>query len=183
MLIGWYKRETANANNRELDIPEPSSTNKAALSVGASVLQYPTKNFIDGKFLVRFDPDKWKLDKENTVSVLDDVQYVSGDVWLRIIAEEIELSYETLLEVIVSNAREADPSAKLTNSGFRDVNGKRIMWARIDAKVSGIPIIYYSHIYTGPEGTVQLIGYTTQNIFEKRVEKIEEVIASFIVQP
>ncbi|MFT5351957.1 MAG: hypothetical protein ACI9MF_002783 [Gammaproteobacteria bacterium] len=88
-----------------------------------------------------------------------------------------------MFEAIVTNAHDIDPNAKLIDSGYRNVNGKKIMWAYIDAEAIGLQVRYYFHIYTGSGGTIQLIGFTTTNVFERKIEKFEEVFASFTVKP
>lgn len=159
------------------------ANNKPDLLEDAIIAQYPKKDFLGGNFSVRLDPGRWEIDTENTISIDDDFQYVANDTWIRIIAEEAELGYEYMLEAILSNAQDADPNARIIENGFRNVNNINIMWATIDAEVTSIPITYYYHVYTGTEGTVQIISFTMQNIFENRLELIEEVASSFKIQP
>ena len=170
-------------NTNDFSSSDSLATNRPSLFEDEIIRQYPKKEFLGGIFSVRFDPGRWELDVENTISIDDDFQYVGRDTWIKIIAEELELSYEHMREAILSNAQIIDPNAILTESGFRNVNNIRMMWATIDAKVTNTAITYFYHVYTGTEGTVQIIGYTTQNIFKNRIESIEEVASSFIIQP
>ena len=50
------------------------------------------------------------------------------------------------------------------------MNGKRILWALMDTEYSKVSFKFNFHMYTGPEGTIQVIGYTTSNIYEKKVK-------------
>ena len=172
-------------NTNDSSSPSSLAPNKPSLLEDAIIRLYPKKGFLDERFSVKFDQSRWELDADNTVSIDDDFQYVSvgENAWIRIIAEEPELSYEYMRDVIVANAQNADPNAKLTETGFRDVNNIRVMWATVDARVSNIPITYFYHIYTGIEGTVQIISFSARNLFESRIGLVEEVVSSFIIQP
>ena len=49
--------------------------------------------------------------------------------------------------------------------------------------VEKIPFAYQFYVYTGPEGTFQLLGWTFENLFEREAPQIREVLQSFKFPP
>jgi hypothetical protein len=46
-------------------------------------------------------------------------------------------------------------------------NGKEILCMKIDGTIEQIPFRYYGYYYGGKQGTIQLLTYTGQGLFEK----------------
>lgn len=158
--------------------PMPS---KNPLLTSGRISGFPRRDFLENSFSINIDPSKWTLD---TSELPTDLEFLfNGDsVWFTVIAEEAELSYEYMEAQILRNMQEVDANAVISETGFREVNGKRMLWARAEAEAEGINFTFYYHIYTGAEGTVQLVGWATKNVFERKIPDLEEVYASFIVR-
>lgn len=109
--------------------------------------------------------------------------HVDGDVYLKVIAERIEIPYDTLLETVVQNAMTVGEDVKVRRQGFRMVNGVRMMWLEMDAAISGIPFAFYSHVYSGERGSIQIHAWTGRNLLGQYRESIERAIAGFRVEP
>lgn len=154
---------------------------KNPLLTSGRISGFPRRDFLENSFSINIDPSKWTLD---TSELPTDLEFLfNGDsVWFTVIAEEAELSYEYMEAQILRNMQEVDANAVISETGFREVNGKRMLWARAEAEAEGINFTFYYHIYTGAEGTVQLVGWATKNVFERKIPDLEEVYASFIVR-
>ncbi len=140
-----------------------------------------SRDFQNGAFTVSFDPSSWEeLPLDDNVSDAD-LYLSNGDSFIQIISESSEFSYEVMSNVIVTNAQSIDPNAALVNSGFREVNGRPIYWAHINAEFEGIRFRYYYHIYTGAEGTIQLVSWSTLNISDSVEASVDEFVSSLTI--
>ena len=57
----------------------------------------------------------------------------------------------------------------------------QLMWAYADANTEGLKLTFYYHMYTGFAGSIQVVAWTTSNIFEKRIRIIDELVAGLTV--
>lgn len=155
--------------------------NKVPLRISDRMLDFPKREFLNESFSIRPDPLKWTLD---TIDLSTDSEFLftGNNVFLKVIAEELELSYQVLETIILENAQQMDPKATIAEIGFREVNGKNMLWATINAELEGVKFILYFHVYTGSEGTVQLMGWTTENLFDRKIQDFEDVFSSFLIQ-
>lgn len=158
--------------------PMPS---KNPLLTSGKISGFPRRDFLENSFSINIDPSQWTLDTSE-LPTDSEFQFNGDSVWFTVIAEEAELSYEYMEAQILRNMQEVDANAVISETGFREVNGKRMLWARAEAEAEGINFTFYYHIYTGAEGTVQLVGWATKNVFERKIPDLEEVYASFIVR-
>ena len=169
------------ASQQSLSPPNPVSRggNKPAISENATIRLYPLKSFGDEKFQLRVDPNRWDLISENE----GDATYSSTNSFIKIILESSEFSYEYMLDAVLLNLQAIDPNARIIASGFRSVNDKELAWLEMEAEVSDASIKFLYHIYTGTEGSVQVIGWSAANVYESQIPLFEEVAASLIVSP
>lgn len=54
---------------------------------------------------------------------------------------------------------------------------------KVKCKVQGIPFAYQYYVYTGDEGTFQILGWTFQNLWERRANALREVMQTFRFPP
>lgn len=144
------------------------ATSEIALARGAASLYY--------------DPAKWRRDE------LDDptrarLAHVTGDGYAIIIAERIEMTLDALREVALSNARSAAPDAAITWEERRVVNGTEVLAARLRGTTQGITFVYFGYYYAGPQGTFQVLTYTSSNLFDEYRDDFEELLNGFVVTP
>jgi len=70
-----------------------------------------------------------------------------------------------LKKVVLDSAVQAAPDAKILSEEKRIVNGHELLCLKIEGSVSQIPFTYYGYYYSGNGGTLQLITFTSQNLF------------------
>jgi hypothetical protein len=104
-----------------------------------------------------------------------------GDTFVSLIPETSELTFEYMEEAILANMKSVDSNAEITEKGFRTVNDAELMWAYAEAETDGLKLTFYYHIYTGSAGSIQVVAWTTSNIFERRIMIIDELIAGLRV--
>lgn len=64
----------------------------------------------------------------------------------------------------LSNAKDADPNAKIIFREKRSVGVVDVWFLKLASTSKGIPLIYYGYYYGGKAGTVQVLTYTGANL-------------------
>lgn len=135
----------------------------------------------DGKLNLRVDAAKWNRPKRNQDGRFT-FTHVKGGGYVMIVSESIEIPLDALPDVALGNAKGADPEAKITFREKRKVNGLDVWALKIAAAPSKIPFVFYSYNYSGPEGTVQVITYTTPSSFADYEADFTELLNSLAVK-
>ena len=138
---------------------------------------YKAKN---GKISIWFDPSKWTQKKSDNSSK-PTFEHKDGDVNAMLIAERIEMETEALKEMAISNAQAVAPDIKVTYEENRLVNGKKVLCMRMEGTIQSVHFIYYGYYYTGKEGTVQLLAYTSQNLFSEYKDVMTEFLNGLVI--
>ncbi|MES2766866.1 MAG: hypothetical protein V4642_13410 [Bacteroidota bacterium] len=132
------------------------------------------------KYAVWYDKSKWKIEKEKTNEDADfQLTHTSGDGYAIIISEKIEMSMEALRQAAIGNAQSAAPDAKIVFEDERMVNGNPVRCLKIDGTVDGIPITYFNYYYVGKTGSIQIITFTGQNIFDEYRQDFTDFLNGF----
>lgn len=126
---------------------------------------------------VRYDSSKWKIsnDRNNEAS---DVEFIhqDGDVYAMVIAERLQMTYQSLKDLFLSNLQEIDPNAKMTKEEDIKVNNLDIKSADIEAVISGMQARYKAHFYLGEEGTIQFVAFTSANLADEYADDMVELL-------
>lgn len=98
-----------------------------------------------------------------------------------LIAEKIEIPIESLRSIAIDNAREAAPDVRVTNEEYRIVNGVQVLMMQMKGTIQGIRFVYYGYYHSGPEGSVQLISYTADALFEQYKAEMETLLNGYVM--
>jgi hypothetical protein len=153
---GTWKYATESPPKR----PTVAAFNKLS---GANKLFKPDR----GDFRFWYDETKWQLSTRSLEPGTTTFNLKRGDGYGVLIVEEIGMPISSLKIIALENAKEAAPDAKITFEETRTVNGKEVLCMKIDGTVNQIPFRYFGYYYGGKQGTVQLITFTAQSLFEK----------------
>lgn len=156
--------------------------NNAPPPVSESTSKLTTVQLLRGHAALHYDPAQWQVDTQNAVEA-GGSQYVhhSGELYMRVIPERIQIGLETLAAVGLSNVQKIDPAAVVTRQGSQRVNDLDMAFREIDATVSGIPVTYYAYYYSDPAGSVQLVGWTGRSLMPEYRGTIEQFVSGFEV--
>jgi len=120
---------------------------------------------------------KWNFKKGGAN---DDVEYQFSakgkDVFGMMIAERIEIPIESLAQIALQNAQKQSADIYIVKQEYRMVNGKKVLLMQMNGTVKGIKFSYYGYYYSNPGGTVQMVTYTSQNLFQDQVANAEELL-------
>jgi hypothetical protein len=169
--------EVANTGDAAADLvrvtaPEEERIETVAAGRGATLA------LVRGAFQLTYDPAKWKPKDNGEPNVVQLVHH-SGDAYMKVIAERIEIDPAHLSEVAVTNARSASTDVKIITESWRTINGLRTLVLRLDGMTNGIRFTFYNQMYSDASGTVQLAGWTGANLFDEYRRDFLELFAGF----
>lgn len=124
-----------------------------------------SNNFNVGVYM---NPSKWTFSahKDNEKTPEYRFSLKSGDGFVMMITETTPISLETMRQIALSNAQKASVDARETQAEYRTVNNKKMLCLTIQGTIKGIKFTYYGYYYSNDNGTIQLISYTSQKLFE-----------------
>ena len=93
-----------------------------------------------------------------------------------LIAERLSIPTETLKKIALANAKEAAPDVRVISEEKRTLNGKEILCLKMIGTMQNIPFIYYGYYYSGSEGSLQVVTYTVQNLFDEFKSDFEDFL-------
>lgn len=163
----FSKKSSSSATNTRGTYQKPES----------AIAVYKAKG---GKISIWFDPSKWSQKKSDNSSK-PTFEHKDGDVNVMIIAERFSMEIDALKEMAITNAREVAPDTKVTYEEKRLVNGKNMLCMKMEGTIQTIHFIYYGYYYTGKEGTVQLLAYTSQNLFPEYESDMTEFLNGLVI--
>ena len=122
-----------------------------------------------------FDPAKWtqaKSDDPNKASF----DFREGDIYGLLIAERMVVPIAKLRDIAFKNARSAAPDISVVKEENRTVNGIEMLCMQMDGTIEGIKFTYYGYYYAGKSGSIQLLTYTSQNLFQESQPEMTEFL-------
>jgi hypothetical protein len=140
-----------------------------------------TKKVSDPKGLVDlwYAPDKWtayprpeKLSPDASFALI----HKTKDAYALGIIERISMPLKTLKRIAVDNARNVAPDAEVVLEEEREINGNDAAIMGITGTIDGIPFRYHNFYWTGEKGSVQVITYTSQNLFEEYIDDLNDLL-------
>jgi hypothetical protein len=147
---------------RATDQPQPlSSTIK---------IQSPKKLIVGkrGTYGIRIDENTWRISEVKFNPVAEFCfAHARGDGYAMIIDEAIQMPLETLKNVALENAKKAVPDAQIIFEEKKTIHNNELLYIKMSGTVQSVPFIYLGYYYSGNAGTIQLITYTAQALFDK----------------
>lgn len=118
-----------------------------------------------GKGTVFYNPAHWRITTTEPGRV--NLLHQDGDLYASVIPERMTITLEALKQIAINNAREFAADATVVEERMVRVNDMDVLEMQINATYQGIPIVYVGRYYAGPDGVVQVLTYTSANLFEE----------------
>ncbi len=160
---------SGSAREAGADLSAPAAT----VGIGPLVL-------LQGHAQISFDPSQWAPEKTEESGMFQ-YRNIKNELWMKVIAERIQIPLEKMTEVAITNAQSVIPDVKVTRRGYRNVNGVRMLFLEFEGTRTGIAFTFYGHYYSDPSGTIQILGWTGQNLINEYRGIVENVVAGFSV--
>tara|TARA_B110000977_G_C10912787_1_gene429964 strand:- start:179 stop:808 length:630 start_codon:yes stop_codon:yes gene_type:complete len=151
-----------------------------------SVIPVNDKEFFKGKkstFLVKskklnvgiwINPKSWSFTKGTDNDAFEfQFQKKGDDLYAMLISEKMQIPIETLKGIAIENAKSAAPDIKVIKEEYRNVNGIQVLMLQMSGTIQGMRFTYYGYYYSNSNGTIQLLTYTGENLFNNYLNDIE----------
>lgn len=131
---------------------------------------------------IYIDPKKWGFVKSGSDEDSEFSFNLKGkDGYGLLIAEKTEIPVETLRDVAIENAKDAEPDITITNQEYRKVNNNTVILLQMNGTLKGMKITYLGYYFSSPEGSIQLITYAATNLFKEHKSDLEEFLNGFVI--
>jgi hypothetical protein len=125
-----------------------------------------------------YDPSKWTPGANDKPGRLQ-LNHHSGDGYALIIFERLQIPMESFKAIVLQNAKNAAPDARVVQEEQRRVNGVTLTCMEIVGTTQGIQFHYFGYYYTGTIGSIQVITYTGENLFDEYRPDFENLLNGF----
>jgi len=111
---------------------------------------------------------KWSFSKPSDESSSAEYEFkLKGeDAYAMLITERIEVPLQSLKQIALQNAQSVAPDIRITLEELRKVNNKDVLCLQMEGTIQGIKFIYFGYYYSDENGSLQLITYTSSNLFK-----------------
>jgi hypothetical protein len=136
----------------------------------SSSIQIENESIYKGKLgiaNIRYNSKKWKI--VDPFSQTTELSFLNmrGDGYASFVEERIQVPLENMKDVLLRSLDTRGLKATNIESSIKNISNKDFLVIRIDGVISGINIVYLYKIWSGSEGTVQLIVFTGANLFDE----------------
>lgn len=101
-------------------------------------------------------------------------------LYVGVVAEEVNLGDpQTIADVARDNIKEIGTGIHWTEPTALVLDGRSWLQFTVDCKIGKIPISYQFYVYSGREGSFQIVGWTTQDLFNRDASLMREVMQTF----
>ena len=183
------ERATTESGRKILVFPDGTWTNDTKIALKAieqGVFSKPKLatekiRFLHDKTAIYFDPAIWKPVKQEEPSRLQ-LQHKDGDGYALVVSERMQISLESLKGIALMNAKNAAPDARITREEKRLVNGVETLFLQINGTIKGISFQYFGYYYAGKEGCMQILTYTSENLFDEFKKDFTDFLNGFVLE-
>lgn len=129
-----------------------------------------------GKFQISYQSSRWSETKPLNDNAVFSIKNATTTGWGSLIYDGLQIPLSAMEKVVVSNAKNIDPDAKLINTQECTVNGTPGELVTYTATTSGLGFTFLSFLANNASGTVQFVFFTSTSEFDKlRASFIEAI--------
>ena len=130
---------------------------------------------------VWINPQKWSFKKADDDGEGEYEMTLKGkDLYGMFISETIEAPLETLRTIALENAKSAAPDIRIIKEEYRKVNNIKVLFMQMNGTIKGIKFTYYGYYFSNEKGALQFLTYTAQNLFDKYVAEMEDLLNGLV---
>ena len=137
---------------------------------------------LGGAASIRYQASRWE---EQATDVGGGRQFFneSESFFIALIEEVSQIPIDSIPDIALMNAREVGTDMTEIRRGERNINGNRFTFIEFSGSVSGFDVTYLGLFYSDASGTLQIVGWSTSNIFEDTRGKVERFASGFFLTP
>lgn len=130
---------------------------------------------------VWINPKIWSFEKAAETSAAElKFKKKGDDLYAMLVSEKMEIPIETLKNVALNNAKKVSPDVKIITEEYRVVNGIKVLMMQMGGTIQGTKFRYYGYYYSNSSGSIQLIAYTGENLFDTYKKDIEQFLNGLV---
>lgn len=134
------------------------------------------------KYGVWINPKKWTFSSDKMPS-MPAMEYFfklkEGDAFAMTVPEEVQVDFEALPALSLKVAQAKDPNARITLEENRLVNGVLVKHVEMKVSTQGMNLVYSGYFYSGSQGIVRFMAFTSENLLTKYQKDIEDLLNGF----
>lgn len=128
------------------------------------------------------NPKSWSFKKGTEKDAFEyELNRKGEDLYAMMITEKIQVPIESLKEVAIENAKSAAPDLIVTKQEHRNVNGIQVLMMQMSGTIQGIRFTYFGYYYSNENGTVQLLTYSSEALFNGYQSEMEALLNGLVV--
>lgn len=133
------------------------------------------------KYGVWIDPRKWSFKLETEAGSPREYMFTlkNEDLYCMVIPEKMVAPLDALTEAAYINAKKTAPDAQIVLEEYRNVNGNLVKMVKMTGTVSGIKLIFLGYYYSGKVGSIQLVCYTSEPLFDEYKSQMDIILNGF----
>ncbi len=135
-------------------------------------LTSPTK-----KYVINYNPSLWERSKPFSEAAEFGFQNKAKNAFGMAIYDGIEVPLNSMENIVIKNANNIDPNAKIVNIRKCKINGTEGELVTYLATGSGVPFTLLTFLASGPFGTIQYTFFTSSSLFDALQEDFVEMIS------
>jgi len=133
-------------------------------------------------FALHLKPGVWNKADKPTNPVAE-VMFVhkSNDIYAMIIAERVAAPLEVLKKAAFDNMRSVDKNVQIVEEEARKVGGVDVLCVTSKLTSQGIPLVFHNYYYAGKAGMIQIITWTSENLYEESKAEMDNFLNGFVL--
>ena len=135
---------------------------------------------LGGAAIIRYQNSSWE---EQDFDDVDRRQFFneSDSFSVALIDEASQIPIDSMPDIAMMNAREVSADVIEIMRGERNINGNRFTFLEYSANIEEFDVTYLGLYYSDASGTLQIVGWSTSNIFGETRGKIERFASGFFL--
>ena len=172
-----YSDDSTNIKDSATDTLKTNTT-KFSKPLSANFL-VKSKVFNIGVYI---NPTKWTFSskKENEKNPEYRFSLKSGEGYVMMVTEKNTIDLPVLRALALQNAQLVSVDVKETSAEYRYVNNKKVLCLNLKGTTKGIKFQYFGYYYSNENGTVQLVGFSTQQYFDSVQKELEKFLNGLV---
>ncbi|MEM1282668.1 MAG: hypothetical protein AAGG81_03860 [Chlamydiota bacterium] len=141
---------------------------------------------VNGKevnYCLWYNPNNWELLKENLNDVAEySFKLSNGDAYAMIIPEKEITPIQEAPYIIFEGAKLSGvENIKILKMENHLVNGIEVLYLTWSGEIMNTKFTYMYNIYSGKNGTVQVVAYTLDDLLNEKQEEMENLLNGFCI--
>ena len=135
---------------------------------------------LGGAAIIRYQNSSWE---EQDFDDVDGRQFFneSDSFFVTLIDETSQIPIDSMPDIAMMNAREVGTDVIEIVRGELNINGNRFTFLEYSANIKDFDVTYLGFYYSDASGTLQIVGWSTSNIFGETRGKIERFASGFFL--